>query len=327
MKRFSGNNSFFRIVEVLFMTESNRHLFDSLAASFVRQYIDILSKIDGVGHRTYGIEYEFLPARIMDLDDMTRMYRFLASMGMRADGLDFVSSNGIHIAFEPGGQIEYNSPPLKAIDAGGIDDFLSFIAQTNALIRNQLHIVYEARGFAPGRAHAPLCLISPRYRLLHDRLKRTGTRGLEMMKGTASIHLHVRIAGISELLRLFYRLCEMATSVDFRMSPQRREIWDNTDPMRCGLPPCCNERLNSAEQLIDRLIRFALAAEVLGENVPFHLNRDRSFDAFLYHMTTLFTDVRFNLKGPTLELRTLDSIPIDQFREKWQIFVSSFEDL
>lgn len=309
------------------MSKPNRYLVDALAASFTRQYIDVLSKIDGTGHRTYGIEYEFLPHRFMTLDDMTRLYRFLENTGMRAESSEFVSTDGIHVAFEPGGQIEYSSPPLKAFDTGGLDDFLFFITQTNALIRDQLDIVYEARGFAPGRANAPLCLTSPRYRLLHDRLEKTGTRGLEMMKGTASIHLHVRIAGISELLILFRRLCEMATSADFRMSSQRREIWDNTDAMRCGLPPCCNEHLNSAEQLIERLVRFALAADVLGENLPFYLTRDQSFDAFLYHMTTLFTDVRFNLKGPTLELRTLDSIPMDQFREKWQIFVSSLENL
>jgi hypothetical protein len=44
-------------------------------------------------------------------------------------------------------------------------------------------------------------------------------------------------------------------------------------------------------------------------------------------MTTLFTDVRFNLKGPTLELRTLDSIPINEFIPKWNIFISSLETL
>jgi glutamate--cysteine ligase len=315
------------MVEIFMMSKPDRHLVDTLAASFTRQYIDVLSKIDGTGHRTYGIEYEFLPHRVMAIDDMTRLYRFLENIGMRAEGAEFVSMGGIHVAFEPGGQIEYSSPPLKAFDLSGLDAFLSFIAQTNALIRDQLDIVYEARGYAPGRADAPLCLTSPRYRLLHDRLEKTGTRGLEMMKGTASIHLHVRIAGIAELRHLFRQLCEMATSADFRMSSQRREIWDNTDAMRCGLPPCCNEHLNSAEQLIERLVRFALAADVLGENLPFHLARDQSFDAFLYHMTTLFTDVRFNLKGPTLELRTLDSIPMDRFREKWRIFVSSLENL
>lgn len=309
------------------MAESIKSHFESLLLSFTRQYIDVLKKIGAIGYRTYGVEYEFLPARPLNLDDMERLYEFLKSIGMRATGSDFAAQNGIVVAFEPGGQIEYNSPPLKAADDSGIDDFLAFADRTNALICDRLHIVYEARGYAPGRAQAPLCLTSQRYRTLHERLKKTGTRGLEMMKGTASIHLHVNIAGVDELLLIFRRLCDMSISPDFRMSPQRRDIWNNTDPMRCGLPPCCNERLNSPEQLIERLVGFALAAEVLGENVIFPLAHDQSFEAFLYHMTTLFTDVRFNLKGPTLELRTLDSMPARHFRPKWDIFIASLETL
>jgi gamma-glutamylcysteine synthetase len=309
------------------MAEPIRFHFDSLSSAFTRQYLDVLKKIGAVGYRTYGVEYEFLPARPLTLDDMERLYEFLKNIGMLATGSDFAAPNGIRVAFEPGGQIEYSSPPLKAADAGGIDDFLAFADRTNALICDRLHIMYEARGYASGRAQAPLCLTSPRYRMLHERLKKTGTRGLEMMKGTASIHLHVNIAGIDDLLFIFRRLCDLSLSADFQMSPQRRDIWNNTDPMRCGPPPCCNERLNSPEQLIERLVRFALAAEVLGENAIFPLAQDQSFEAFLYHMTTLFTDVRFNLKGPTLELRTLDSMPARHFRPKWDIFITSIETL
>jgi gamma-glutamylcysteine synthetase len=301
--------------------------FNELSAAFTRQYMAILAKTDSLENRTYGLEYELLPDRPLNLDDMDRLYQFLEDAGMRRDGLEFLTSDGIRVGFEPGGQIEYISPPLKSADTDRMNTFLAFMKQTNSRIRHSLHIIYEARDFAPGRAHAPLCLTSPRYRMLHDRLAHTGTRGLEMMKGTASIHLHVNIIGAEELLLIFRRLCDMSISPEFRMSPQRRDIWDNTDPMRCGRPPCCNERLRSPEQLIERLVRFALSVEVLGENVIFPLSRDQSFSAFLSHMTTLFTDVRFNLKGPTLELRTLDSMPINEFIPRWDIFVSSLETI
>jgi gamma-glutamylcysteine synthetase len=68
-------------------------------------------------------------------------------------------------------------------------------------------------------------------------------------------------------------------------------------------------------------VRYALKVVVLGEQVPFESSSDRSFSAFLYHMTTIFTDVRFNLKGPTLELRTLDSMPTGEFTHKWFEFI------
>jgi gamma-glutamylcysteine synthetase len=188
-------------------------------------------------------------------------------------------------------------------------------------------IDYIGTGFLPGRGSAPLCLRSPRYVALHERLGRTGTRGLEMMKGTASIHLHVVISRLDHLLPLFYRLCELTGHPEFAMSSERRDIWNHTDPVRCGIPPCCFDKLNSADELIERLIDFALNAEVLGEDVPFWRTKDQSFEAFLYHMTTLFTDVRFNLKGPTLELRTLDSMHTDLFHHKWNLFISLIKNI
>ena len=181
--------------------------------------------------------------------------------------------------------------------------------------------------YIPGRADAPLCLTSDRYIKLHNRLAESNTRGLEMMKGTASIHLHVLISDFDEILPLFNLLCRLSTFDDFKMSEQRRDIWNHTDSSRCGRPPCCFEPLTSSEMLIKRLIRFALNADVLGENIAFVDSADLSFKAFLYHMTTLFTDVRFNLKGPTLELRTMDSLPMDQFRIRWKKFVNQFENI
>ena len=63
----------------------------------------------------------------------------------------------------------------------------------------------------------------------------------------------------------------------------------------------------------------------IGENRPFADTNDVTFDKFLYHLTTIFTDVRLNLKGPSLELRTLDSLPLSEFMGKWDLFVSVFE--
>jgi glutamate--cysteine ligase len=240
-------------------------------------------------------------------------------------GYEFKSEENIRISFEPGGQIEYQSPPLTKGDMRLFGSVIQYMDMTNAMIKDALGIEYIGLGFIPGRRDAPLCNPSERYLALHERLKRTGTRGLEMMKATASIHLHVIISGLDLLLPLFYKLCHLARHPEFKMSPERMDIWNHTDPVRCGMPPCCFVHLETPLELIERLIDFALDAEVLGEDVPFWQANDQSFDAFLYHMTTLFTDIRFNLKGPTLELRTLDSMPTDQFYHKWNLFTSFFE--
>ncbi|MDO9262421.1 MAG: glutamate-cysteine ligase family protein [Desulfosalsimonadaceae bacterium] len=293
--------------------------------SLVEQYISHLSGLTGNGQRTYGFEYEFLPRHPFSPDDMNMVAGLLPDIGFSPDGDEFKSENGLRVNFEPGGQIEYNSPPLLAGEDKRFHSLLAAIDHTNSTIHRRLGIEYLGTGYLPGRADAPLCLSSDRYIKLHERLVKMDTRGLEMMKGTASIHLHVVISNFDELLPLFNVLCQLAISDEFKMSPQRRDIWDHTDRMRCGIPPCCFAKLEASEALIERLIQYSVDTEVLGENVSFDRSTDQSFKAFLYHMTTLFTDVRFNLKGPTLELRTLDSMPTDQFARKWKRFVDLLE--
>jgi len=293
---------------------------------FTEKYLELLRKHSCSSERTYGFEYEFLPARPLTVEDLENIFQFLSSMGMKRKGIEFESDQDIQISFEPGGQIEYCSPPLEKHDTAKVQTIIEFIDRISAGIKKELGISYIGAGFIPGRRDAPLCLQSSRYIHLHQRLGRTGWRGHEMMKATASIHLHVRITDLETLLPMFYRLCELSLHDEFKMSPERRNIWDNTDPCRCGMPPCFFVQMKSPEELIERLIDFALHAEVLGEDVIFRQAKDTSFEAFLYHMTTLFTDVRFNLKGPTLELRTPDSIPTDQFIAKWNLFIALFEN-
>jgi glutamate--cysteine ligase len=93
------------------------------------------------------------------------------------------------------------------------------------------------------------------------------------------------------------------------------------------MPPCCAEQLKDVSQLIQRLITYGLSAVVLGEEVAFYKSSDISFESFLYHMTTIFTDVRFNLKGTTLELRTPDSMPVEDFRYRWKQFIEKTSDI
>lgn len=294
---------------------------DELAETFCRRYIGTLSKSLPKQHRTYGFEYEFLPEKKLGIRDIDNIDRILENMGGEKIAGERMFENKMRVTFEPGGQIEYCSPPLLADDHEKLKSLIEFIDLLNNRIRHSLGINYMGVGYISGRANYPLCLRSTRYLQLHKRLSESGTRGHEMMKGTASIHLHVSIRFLDELLPLFYFLCGLSNSEAFGMSEQRRDIWDNTDPSRSGLPPCCLETLPSPEALIDRLVRYALEVVVLGEHVPFVKASDRSFDAFLYHMTTIFTDVRFNLKGPTLELRTLDSMPTEKFKQKWFDFI------
>ncbi len=276
--------------------------------------------------KTYGFEYEFIADSPLSLDRMKELFDFLPKHGFKANQNSFTSSSGMSVAFEPGGQIEYCSPPLLPDDLETFNRLLEQIDKTNSAIRQNLGIDYKGIAYMPGRKEAPLCLTSDRYKNLNDRFLKTGTRGLEMMKGTASIHLHVLIRDTQDLAPTFYKIRDMALSEAFKMSDERRNIWDNTDPERCGQPyGDFSQQLDSIE-LLDEMVRFALNAETIMENIPFQKTENLSFDTFLYHLTTLFTDIRFNIKGPSLEMRTLDSVPLDLFMTKWGKFISILEN-
>ena len=204
---------------------------------------------------------------------------------------------------------------------------MTLIQDTNDKISDELNINYLATGYISGRKGAPLCLEADRYKSLHSRLNLVGSRGLEMMKGTASIHMHVGIRHISELVPLFATLCEASISNDFGMQAERRDIWNNTDPSRCDFYCQRVHRDFGPQQLVSELVRFTLNAEDLEKGTVFYRMNNIDFDSFMYHLTTIFTDVRLNVKGPTFELRTLDSLPIPAFEQKWLRFIEILENL
>jgi glutamate--cysteine ligase len=162
---------------------------------------------------------------------------------------------------------------------------------------------------------------------MHERFSRSGMRAHEMMKGTAAIHLHASILDIEELARLYDIFCHLSCSDELGIHGERKDIWRHTDPCRCGLPRVGRTPLISQakpEDVLSRIVRHALEAVDLETTRPFHLG-EKSQDerAFLDHLTTIFTNVRLNLKGGTLELRTLDSMPRERFVQKWNLFLAA----
>ena len=275
--------------------------------------------------RTYGFEYEFLAKEPPTSDCVKKMHGCLAEMGFVHDGKYLKNSHGMHVTFEPGGQIEYHSMPLLPGADAEFDATLKEIDTINDAIRWECGVDYTPVPYIPGRGEGPLCLTSERYVNLHKRLAKSGTRGQEMMKGTASIHLHALLLSIDEMPALFGLMDRLGRSPDFRMGPERRDIWDNTDPTRCGMPYLRPGVATSAADLARDIVRVGMDAVVLGAEIPYWQTRNPAFESFLYHMTTIFTDVRLNMSAPTLELRTLDAVSGDLFKGKWQNFIDEVE--
>lgn len=306
------------------MAESHHPALFDLEKEYTEKLFGQLSQALVPGPLTYGFEYEFLPSGKISPAQVEELSAGLPRLGFKrqADG-SFKALNGLHITFEPGGQIEYGSPPLFGSDEEGFANLLDHIAVTNQVLEELYGVKYRALDYRPGRALAPLCLNGRRYREMHSLLIDNGGRGLEMMKGTASIHLHVRLRSLSEMVPLFRLLQKLVTDPDFAMSNSRRAIWDETEPSRCRLPAI--GMVENEKALLTHLVRHALSALDLSQRIPFVQLKEQSFSDFLIHLTTIFTDVRLNLKGPTFELRTMDSLPAEDFSKRWRRFVVEVE--
>lgn len=290
--------------------------------SYAEQLAELMaSRLSRPRPRQFGFEYEFMPERPLDPEDIDGVQQLLEESGYKAEPGLFRGPDH-YVTFEPGGQIEFCSIPVLPTDENTVHSILHQAESMIGEVRKRLGFIYIPTGYIPGRGSAPMLLDKPRYHNLHRLLETTGTRGHEMMKGTAAIHFHVALLSLEELPRVWTTICELSQSPGFAMGPQRRDIWNNTDPSRCGLL-CRGQKAPSTDyrELLERVVDFGMGALDLGTGLPFGELPDKSFPEFLDHLTTMFTDIRINMKGITLELRTLDSGPSVLFLEKWRQFL------
>lgn len=282
----------------------------------------IEKRITGRRERTFGFEYELIADKPLSSEDFKRVKSTLPSLGFPEKNGQVICNEGMYITFEPGGQIEFSSPPLGVNDMEIFDSLLSSINSTIKGIRKKTSVHYLPVPYIPDRGTAPMLLEARRYQDLHTLLGKASDRGREMMKGTAAIHLHVSLMNFDELLRIWAFMCALSRETGYAMGEQRRDIWNRTDPSRCGLSCAGSEDISSSDILFEKLICFALRALDLQRGVPFgNMNPRPYYEEFLIHFTTIFTDVRLNIKGMTLELRTLDARPLHMFRGTWITFL------
>ncbi len=282
----------------------------------------------GRDKREFGFEYELIAEEPLSKHDFQRVKNSLGFLGFNEKNGKIICAEGMYITFEPGGQLEFSSPPLGENSTMEFDNLLKIITRTVTGIRNSTSVNYIPVPYIPHRADAPMVLEARRYHDLHSLLGTISDRGREMMKGTAAIHLHASLTCFDELLKLWTLMCILSSRNGFAMGQQRRDIWNRTDPSRCGLRCSRSNEIVSSEVLFEKLVCFALRALELQTGIPFGSIRPiPSFEDFLGHFTTIFTDVRLNTKGMTLELRTLDSRPLNQFRSTWSTFLNQVQSV
>jgi glutamate--cysteine ligase len=233
----------------------------------------------------------------------------------------FALPDGGTLAFEPGGQIEYGSPPCDGVSAL-LRRMRAVVVPLVDAARDE-GIALLATGIDPANAvrDVPLQLHAPRYARMASYLATIGEAGARMMRQTASLQVSLDIGEHPERRWRLLNATAPYVVAMFANSPihagdptghqsYRAHGWRVLDPSRTGV-------FAGAGDIAAEYARFALGARAM-----LHGDRDGRFESFgallargtvaepdwEEHLTTLFPEVR---PRGWLEVRSCDAVPLE----------------
>jgi glutamate--cysteine ligase len=225
------------------------------------------------------------------------------------------------VTFEPGGQIEYASPPRRALS--DLLDDLTLTASSLRAACAERGIELLDCGIDPANdaEHAPLQIDGRRYRRMDAHFARIGSAGARMMRQTASLQIAVDVGGDGgRRWRLLNALAPVLTAIfansrqyagrDTGFASYRAETWRRTDASRTGLFPGVDP--------ISEYVDFALRAPAIllgpddGPARPFEhwLGAGVGVTQWTEHLGTLFPEVR---PRGYFEVRSIDAVPASRW--------------
>jgi glutamate--cysteine ligase len=284
--------------------------------------------------RRIGAEVEFIPVESLtgrrcaiEAEGVTSTLPFLRRFGAKQGWQEGRTPKGTPcfnllpggtLTFEPGGQLEYSSPPCDS--ASGLLALLGAVVLPLRAAASEEGIELLALGIDPLNPvdRAPLLIDAKRYQRMAEYLARRGPAGALMMRQTAALQVSL---DFDDEPWLRWRVLNAATpyiTAMFANSPiyagkttgyqtARAEVWRRVDPARTGIP-------YDEQQPVEAYLEFALHAPAIlfpeqdGEHRPFGewLGRaDPTPEEWWDHLSTLFPEVR---PRGHLELRSADSI-------------------
>ena len=178
-----------------------------------------------------------------------------------------VGNNGIY-SLEPGGQLEWSSPPYRNL----YTLFSALAKHKQALMEvvgtNDLKSINY--GVEPNFAPDDIDLIDQlKYQLMHVNMEQNGTLGKWMMRNTASVQINFDVTGEQDLEDMTFTAdcLQPVCAYLFANSPFRNGkptgtenirnvIWENTDNHRCR--NLIDHGIESPEKIIDRYIDYIM---------------------------------------------------------------------
>ena len=282
-----------------------------------------------------GVEWEFIPVEAstgrrcpIDSEGSPATLPFLRRWGSRQNWIEgrtpkgtpcFILPSGGTLTFEPGGQLEYSSPPCpSATSLLGLLRSVVLPLQAAAAAEGIDLLTYGIDPSNPIEG-APLLVDAKRYSRMAEHFATIGEAGARMMRQTASFQINLNFDDQAELRWRVLNasapciIAMFANSPIYNGSPTghqstRSAVWRAVDPARTGLP---FDDLRPVEAYLE----FALSAPAIllppsdGEVRPFGewLRRaDLSLEDWHDHLSTLFPEVR---PRGHLELRSCDALP------------------
>jgi glutamate--cysteine ligase len=223
------------------------------------------------------------------------------------------------LSFEPGGQLEYSTPPCRS--ASALLALLRSVVIPLRAAAAQEGIELLAAGIDPCNAaeDAPLLLRTRRYARMAEYLAGIGSAGARMMRQTAAFQISLDLDDEPWLRWTVlnaaapYAIAIFANSPVYEGAPTgcrstRAEVWRTLDPARTGLPW-------DGRDPVGRYLDFALGSPAMllptldGEHRTFGewLRHARpTLEEWRDHLSTLFPEVR---PRGHLELRSCDAVP------------------
>jgi glutamate--cysteine ligase len=288
----------------------------------------------GRSRRWIGAEAEFIPVEHatglrcpIESDEAIATLPFLREYGRRERWTEGCTSKGTpcfslpdggSVTFEPGGQVEYSSPPCQS--PGVLLALLRAVVLPLQGAAASEGITLLTCGIDPLNSieQAPLLIHAKRYQRMAEYLARRSEAGARMMRQTAAFQLSL---DFDEQTCLRWRVLNAAApyiTAIFANSPiyarqftgcqsARAAVWREVDPLRTGLP-------YGAADPIGTYLEFALAAPAIlyptvgGEHRAFGdwlVDANPNLEEWHEHLSTLFPEVR---PRGHVELRSADAL-------------------
>jgi glutamate--cysteine ligase len=294
----------------------------SLAVGDVRRLVDEECFRSSLSGRV-GVEVEWLAVRFSDPSSPV-VPELVGEAGAELPA-------GSRLTFEPGGQVELSSPPLRGIGPACAAIAADAAALTDRLCERGIGLI--GLGLDPGPATRARCVSGPRYEAMEAYFDAQCAAGRTMMRSTAAVQVNIdlgstpadaerrwhRAHDAGPLLAAAFANSPLAGGIPSGWRSRRLAIWAEVD--ECRTAAVNGDERDPARAWTD----YALAASVMmirrnearyvpvldGLTLADWITRghDLGFptaDDVSYHFTTLFPPVR---PRGWLELRMVDSLP------------------